>query len=265
MKIAAKLSLTVLAVCVGFGLVQLAQAQNTAAPEAAPVAASTANEDSAAVRDALNAIDMPSAPAPLPPPPPKVEKPVSPAPSSKGIDLSDATEESSVVPASVKKIVDRLDNTTKEIMLEDLNAAREAIVKLDVLIDIEKRLTNLMDIRRDRDEAAAAAAPPPGRGMPPPPPPIFDMPMPVMPMPPIPQDMSFGRDPEIVRIVGAGGNYMAQMRDEGGAVKQLRVGDKLPNGSTVSSISRNGVTLTMSDKKTKTVQVQDVGTIFSNR
>lgn len=187
------------------------------------------------------------------------------------------------IPSSVKNAVKKLNSGSDNVTIDDLNSAREAIVKLDVLIDIEKRLADLAQIRKEREEKlndlsgslpssalGGAGIPVPGGIAPPslaPSVPAAGMPAPTSPVPmPMPimggGDVSF----EVVRITGASGNYVASIKENGSDTpKNIHVGDKLSDGSEVTSISRNGVTVKMADKKTKTIQVKDVNTVFSGR
>jgi hypothetical protein len=70
---------------------------------------------------------------------------------------------------------------------------------------------------------------------------------------------------EVKRVVGASGNYSAQVSEAGGEAKMVRVGDKLADGSTIDSISSRGVSITRSDKTKKTISVKDVSVVFGMR
>ena len=137
-------------------------------------------------------------------------------------------------------------------------------------------MSDLAEIRKEREEkvdllegAIPASALGAGAGMMPPPSlsspapsvilPVVTSPAPVMPVMPVVSAV------DVVRVSGANGDYTAQIKDGDGTTKRVRVGDKLSDGATISSISRNGVVLAMSDKKTKTIQVKDVTRIFSGR
>jgi type IV pilus biogenesis protein PilP len=159
------------------------------------------------------------------------------------------------IPDSVKTVVKQLTVTTKDMTLNDLNAAREAVAKLDALLDIEKRLTDLEKIRKEREggrsfaEAIPASAlmPPGGAGA-----------MPrqtnAMPMPP--------SSPDVERIEGTNGHYAAVVKS-GTASKIVHVGDRLDDGSTVLAITADGMEL----EKGKTrhlVRVKDVQGVFGS-
>lgn len=176
------------------------------------------------------------------------------------------------IPDSVKKTVKRLNKATEGVTLEDLNAAREAIAKLDILIDIEKRLSDLDKIRQEREEIsmegagasgslgmrngqipAAMLAPPP---MPAPVVQAAPAPMPVIELPPPSVD--------IVRIAGSAGRYTATIKTGEDKTTIVREGDKLSDGSIVKNISARGLTL-QRDKKTHTVDIKEVAVVLNGR
>lgn len=167
------------------------------------------------------------------------------------------------VPASVKSIVKRLDEQTKDVTLEDLNAAREAVAKLDVLIDIEKRLSDLTSIRQKREEGAmmGGAIPASALGMV-----GHGGAMPSMPMPqPVAMPLTLPEaSVDLVRIIGASGHRVASIKTDGDKTIQVREGDKLSDDSVVTEISSRSITLSKENKK-RTVKIKDVGTIFTGR
>ncbi len=182
---------------------------------------------------------------------------------------SDGDLTSGEVPPSVKGIVKRLNLATEGVSLDDLNSAREAVAKLDILIDIEKRLTDLASLRQEREEKTltaaipASALPPVGQIRPPPQIPAYpvaDRSLDSVAVIPVSPPLS---SVEVTRIVGAGGVYTATIK-EGEKVVTVRQGDKLSDGSVVQSISNRSVTLER-NKKTQTVNVKDVAVVFSGR
>lgn len=242
-----------------------------AQPAAAPAPSSA--EVSASVKEALDSINVPKAGAKTTAPPmaPTVAMPVmmgKPMREEES-DKLDMPKPDVKIPDSVKTVVKDLSSATNEVTLDSLNAAREAVVKLDVLIDIEKRLNDLTKLRRDREEnmggisgdqiPTAALGAPGGIA----PPHLTEAPqMPVVPVtPPVP----VSTDLEVVRVVGASGNFVAHIKEPSGDTKLIRTGHKLPDGATVQSISRNGVSVLMPNKKTKVFSVKDVTTVFGPR
>jgi type IV pilus biogenesis protein PilP len=177
------------------------------------------------------------------------------------------------IPDSVKNVVKRLNATSEDVTLEDLNAAREAVAKLDILIDIEKRLTDLSNIRQEREEKSMANAIPASAlglrsGAPPA---LPAQPFPVVPAAaPLPVSMPAPAAPMptesivIERIMGASGHYVALIKIGEGKQQQVRVGDKTADGSIVQAITDEGVTL-LRGKKEQTIQVKDVSAIFGGR
>ena len=305
MKIAAKFSMTALATVMGICLAQYALAESApsgagsvvsggtvvaggsaplpsvqanAAPAPAVASPTSSAGDSASVKEVLDSIKVPGSTSASGS---SSSKDKSKSKSAAKID-EEAGEDDNLeiphegpkVPGSVKGVVKKLNSATDDVTLEDLNSAREAIVKLDVLIDIEKRLNDLVDIRMEREEkvdqlsgALPSSAFGGGGGQqqqpalaPPPLIPVMpSVPAAAPPPPPMPVASI-----EVVRVSGASGSYTAHIK-EGEATKQIRPGDKLSDGSNVTSISRNGVTITTTDDKTKTIQVKDVGAVFSAR
>ncbi len=218
-----------------------------------------------------------------------------PGPSSEGVSLTEpsaapapkkasaakpSASSSGGVPETVRNVVERLNAETQDVTLEDLNAAREAVVKLDVLIDIEKRLNDLSKLRQERQfgsatSSVAAALPASALGAPPPLAGAADF----SAEPAAPLAASFSTHAvsfpsvggmassvsavEVVLISGAAGSYVATLK-ENGAVKSVRAGDKLSDGSKVVSISQSGVALSK-DGSRKTIQVKDVAKVFGKK
>ncbi len=180
---------------------------------------------------------------PVMPQSPEVQPTVD-AASGIGISSSalDKKEGDPKVPESVSGLVKQLGTSSDKVNVEDMNRAREAVAKMDLLIDLEKRISELDQIRREREEKtipaipASALAPPqmgmmPPAAMQPPPPPIEK-----------PQE-----DVVVERVVGARGNYRAIIR-VGDSEKHVSVreGDKISDGSTVVSVNSYGITLAKS-------------------
>ena len=60
----------------------------------------------------------------------------------------------SKVPDSVKEVMKRLDNNNI-VTLDDLNSARQAVARIEALIDIEKHISELEKIRSDREDGGS--------------------------------------------------------------------------------------------------------------
>ena len=276
MKIAAKTSMTALATVMVLALGSFSTA--ALAEEAAPGPSST--QVSSSVKEALDSIEVPGSST-------AKAKPESVKKDSKGkADKEESVEDeddqalgmpdvSLKIPGSVKGVVKALNDETEEVTLENLNSAREAVVKLDVLIDIEKRLNDLTKLRKEREEQMQVEEAIPqsalgGAGNVIPPPALA--PAPVMnnsaavPAAPAPMAaMAMPAEIEVKRVVGASGNFSAQVSESGGEARMVRVGDKLSDGSTIDAISSRGVSITRADKTKKTVSVKDVSVVFGVR
>lgn len=172
---------------------------------------------------------------------------------------------------SVKALAKRMGNTDS-ITLDDLNSARQAVAKIDALIDIEKHLRELEKLRAERDDSAArslssalpASALSPfnsqaqvASALP------LPMPSPVAMPAGIPQNpMSSLGDVTVSRITGSGGRFTAAVKTSDGQTKNVQVGDKL-NGGTVSAITSSGVEINH-NKSIKVYPVKNVPTVFGN-
>ena len=199
-----------------------------------------------------------------------------------GINVVSGTDEKKdaevKIPDSVKGVEKRLSESTENVTVEDLNAAREAAAKLDLLIEIQKKKNDLnAQINKGKEEknAAALAIPAAALGMPAMRPPVLsplpqesvqekkknlsdsDAPIarPVVMMPPPPPPARI----EIDRIVGANGHYIATVKVDDKTTK-VQAGDKLSDGSEVKDVTSQGITI-INNGKTKTVHIKDVGTV----
>lgn len=290
MKTGAKLCLTALAAVLGcgLGLTGPVFAQGTAASAVPPGPITTAVPGPAAAAPASSGTKAAS--AALPSTIDLTEKSLDEKKGKNGKADNDIPPPSPKVPDSVNSIVKRLNTATQDVTLEDLNAAREAVVKLDVLIDIEKRLNDLSSLRREREEKSASALaavlpasalglPSPARG--------GMSPFPTMPaqagglptnplsgasvpgfggVAPVvtPPVITGPTDYEVVRILGSGGRYVATIKESENKIKRIREGDKLGDGSRVEAVTRSSVTL-VKNAKTKTLHVKDVMQVFGSR
>ncbi|MGE0109135.1 MAG: hypothetical protein AB7S81_05140 [Bdellovibrionales bacterium] len=164
------------------------------------------------------------------------------------------------VPTSVQDVMDKLAEASGDMTVEDLNEARAAAVKLEMLLDIEQKLTDLTKVRKARDEiktggmsSLANALPPEafiaplnGASIPAYIPPVVSSP-PVSSPPPVKVDQG-PRKVDILRISGIAGQYVAAYKFNG-EDRQIRAGDKMDDGSLVASISPRGVVLSKNNKR----------------
>lgn len=181
------------------------------------------------------------------PPPPLPSSSAAPAamplPTPPGAEKIAKDEEpaETKIPVSVKDVVKRLNSETANISLDDLNTAREQVAKLELLIDIEKRLKDLQTIRREREEKSLAAAIPASAfGMPRGFPTAGNANGGFVPTGAMPAPMPVMSTLEVLQVAGTNGSYTATIKDMG-ATRTVRVGDKLPDGRTVRTITREGI------------------------
>jgi hypothetical protein len=190
-----------------------------------------------------------AAPAPMPvPTPPAVDS----ANDDKGTTLED---EESNVPKSVNAVIKHLNKESENITLNDLNSARQAIAKIETLIELEKKLGELEKVQKERESKSAAAVP-------------ASMLMPAaVASPPVdttrfaPPPVSMMGDIDIDRIVGGAGEYKAVVKTADGSSKTMAIGDTLPDGGVVSKISGSGMEIMHGDTK-QTIHVKNVDMVF---
>jgi type IV pilus biogenesis protein PilP len=238
MKIAAehkKLGARVMVLGLLFGPA-IAQGAESPSASANPPPAFTASSTMAA-----SAAEIPGRPDALPMPP---------LPGDKD-DAKNSVHETKV-PDSVREVVKHLTSSTEDITLDDLNAAREAVAKLDALIDIEKRLADLEKLRQERDRSPLIAAIPSSALSVSNRPPMSESSMP---------PMMLGSNFSVERVEGGGGHYTAFVKEPNGNTQAVRVGDHLADGSTVIAIMAEGIELEKG-KATHLVMIKNIQTVF---
>ncbi|MDP9128475.1 MAG: hypothetical protein M3N08_09485, partial [Pseudomonadota bacterium] len=198
---------------------------------------------------------LPDSAIPLPSPP--ISASLRAASPSAGTGTLAAAE--GKIPDSVKAIVQRLDKSTDDITLDDLNSARQAVAKIEALIDIEKHLTELDKVRHEREKGASLSAMIPASALQP------NYALPAVTQPslgagsaPIMAKLGF----DVTRVSGGGGHYVAILKS-GEESRSVRVGDHLPDGSEVSSITSSEVVLSREGQH-RTLHVKNVDTVFGN-
>jgi type IV pilus biogenesis protein PilP len=188
----------------------------------------------------LSPVAEPSAIPPLPLPVPQgVAVTVPPA---KEAPKKDANEQ-------IEGIIKKLQDGTSGASLEDMNQARAALAKLDLLVSIETKMNDLDKVRASRG----------GIGM------SSMIPASALGMRGSQQGdestPSFGsRQPvrasyDVSRIVGTDGSYTAVINVGAGRMNTVRVGDQLPDGSEVRSITASGVKVKSTNGRERTLRV----------
>jgi type IV pilus biogenesis protein PilP len=164
----------------------------------------------------------------------------------------------SATPKIVQEAVTGLQKTDP-INLDDMVRAQDAINRLDLLLEIEKRQSELKKIRDERNKVnltlgipssalnlprgpAAPAAPAPA------PAPVA-APMTIQ-LPPPPSPIS---NYVLKRIMGSEGRYAAVL-DDGGRALSVRPGETLPDGSKVKTVTLTSISIEK-DKKSKTLTI----------
>jgi type IV pilus biogenesis protein PilP len=179
---------------------------------------------------------------------------------------------SPIMPSAVQDAMTRLQKVD-QINLDDMIRAQDAINRLDLLLEIEKRQTELKKIRDDRNKPAAStllgsAIPASALNLPK----ISSLPLTPTDTPA--SSSSFTPKPSfkssssgssssnsgpsdkygIKRISGTDGRYFAVINTDDSSSQTVHTGDKLPDGSVVKSISLTSVSL-FKDKKSKNLTI----------
>lgn len=173
---------------------------------------------------------------------------------------------------TIKEISKKLEFGRENVTLRDLNDARQAVIKIDAIIELEKKLAELEKVKKDKEKekkisilpvsdmsllpappkpalpaipelpvtAAPAAAPAPVKAAPPPEPKVAEI--------------------EVSRVIGGAGKYRAVASVDGNE-KVLRVGDKVSGGAVVTAVTAQGVEVIHKGEK-KLYAVKNVGVVF---
>ena len=173
------------------------------------------------------------------------------------------------VSESAKNTLKRLDNSSDAMTLEELNSARQTVVRIEAMIEVEKRMVELNKLKNDRNGASSSAwaASLPPRALRPLPMPIAPIAMPELApvfSPPVHIEKpkpNFGGI-EVLRILGAEGQYSAVLQLSDGSKKSVRIGDHLSDGAIIRWIASSSVVL---DEKgeTRTLHIKNVNTVYS--
>jgi type IV pilus biogenesis protein PilP len=160
---------------------------------------------------------------------------------------------SPATPKIVQEAVTGLQKTDP-INLDDMVRAQDAINRLDLLLEIEKRQSELKKIRDERNKpsltsgipASALNLPKPSL---PSSAPSADRPI-TIPVAPPPSPIS---NYSLKRIMGSEGRYAAVL-DDGGKTLSVRPGETLPDGSKVKTVTLTSISIEK-DKKSKTLTI----------
>ncbi len=157
------------------------------------------------------------------------------------------------MPHAVQDAVNGLQKTDP-INLDDMIRAQDAINRLDLLLEIEKRQTELKKLRDDRTKPASLGMGIPASALSP-------LPMKPASMPPMPKPAAMGSseakssdDYSLKRIIGSDGRYSAIISTGNNKVVSVRAGQKMPDGSKVTSVTLTSVSL-MKGRKSKTLTI----------
>lgn len=219
---------------------------------------------------ANSATSMAAAASPLPVPPPGAEKvgsaanlaspPGGPGTGSPALIQAtlpavvaddDMPEDSKKIPTQVTAVVKKLQDAKVDLSLEDMNQARAALARLDLLLELEQKMTDLDKARAKRTGADMAddvsamlprgVARMPGRG-------AMAVEMPVVT--PVAMRTPVVATYTVQRINGIDGSYTAQLSSATDEKTTVHVGDKLSDGSTVTGITASTVSVRGANDKT---------------
>lgn len=160
------------------------------------------------------------------------------------------------VAESAKNVVKQL-GSIDTVSLDDLNTARQTVTKLEVLIEIEKHLAELDKIHNEHsgEKIITAAIPASALSAPPLPNSVFAH----ASAPPEVSMPSFGVLHDVSRITGTGGHYVATIQG-----KSVRVGDILPEGSTVVAITPKQVDVKSKDGTIRHLSVKGIDQVYGH-
>lgn|GEM_PF-3006637 len=241
---------------------------------AAPKVDSAADDLKTVAASATESVPASIAPAPAP------VAAAAPAPAVSASKTLPSSREESLV-KSVTKMSDKAMDAAKdkikdlesmeETTLQDLTEARQTITRIDAMIDMEKKINELQKIRADRRSIGvdkARIAPPSLDALLPPVAPIAGIaPAPAMPVS-FPTITPVSSKPEVAHIQGTEGRYVAVLKFGTSKDRQsVRIGDKLPNGDVVESITSSSVVLMPAGKGKRTpytINVKNVDVVHGS-
>lgn len=259
-----------------------AQAQ-PAAPAAPSPAVPVINSPAVAAPAPQTAAAVPPTPVPPPPtpaltPPPGVAADAANGKSLVTLDSATGTATDKDVPPQVQAVADKLRGAKVDLSLEDMNQARAALARLDLLLELEQKMHDLQEARQKHSSASGADIsgylPPQvaamGKRPPPPVPAVLtetEAPTPA----PTPSKRSKPKPApsqyEVQRVMGINGSYSAVLKSVADIkTKTVKVGDVLSDGSEVAAISPTAVTLRDPDTgKTQAITIENVSALSGGR
>lgn len=250
---------------------------NTVAPGAVQTAATIAPPPPAAV-DAPPVTTVTTtttaAVPPVPAPPPAM---VVPAPAV----TSTITNAPAGMPSVVGEVMQNLQQSQNNLSLNDVAKAQDALVRLNLMLDIEKKMGDLKKVQDERNGVSntgggmAAMTPfgaPNLTGAMQVPASALALPEPAVATAPAPERRHTSRpaddtasaasDYTVEQISGTNGNLVAVLLSSDGTRKNVRVGDTVGSRLKVASISGSGVQL-QGPKGSKTIAIENNGLAFA--
>ncbi|MEJ0061699.1 MAG: hypothetical protein WDO70_00475 [Alphaproteobacteria bacterium] len=190
---------------------------------------------------------------------------------------TDGTGEDKEIPDQVKSVMKKLETGKIDLSLEDMNQARAALARLDLLLELEQKMHDLEKARAKReggdDMASEVGAMLPSgvtkmpRGMQ-----KASLAVPVTELasasaPRRTPSAVSPADYEVHKIVGAGGRYSADLDSaQDGKTINVRAGDKLADGTEVQLIDATTVQLkSPGDKNEHSLRIDNAGALSHGR
>lgn len=195
------------------------------------------------------------------------------------LDSATGTATDKDVPPQVQAVADKLRGAKVDLSLEDMNQARAALARLDLLLELEQKMHDLQEARQKHSGTSGGAdisgyLPPQvaamGKRPPPPVPAVLTeteaptpAPTPTKRSKPKPAPSQY----EVQRVMGINGSYSAVLKSVADIkTKTVKVGDVLSDGSEVAAISPTAVTLRDPDTgKTQAITIENVSALSGGR
>jgi type IV pilus biogenesis protein PilP len=190
--------------------------------------------------------------------PPAISAPKATAPSVPGDlgissvigDAAGSASNNAAADPAVSAVLDRLKQDSTPLSISDMSMAQDTLARLNLLKEIEEKLTAIEEqrVKRQVGSMMGMALPVPGSGIP------VNMPAGQYAM--MSGAASADPTPKVMAISGAGGKYTAIISADGRRVN-AKVGSTLPDGSRVTKISGTGVEVKNKGKVSKLAFASD--------